>query len=923
MIDKTERIVPNTPDIDYRDLAEALPSMVALSSSDGALLYVNRRWRDYTGFSLRELDEDRSRFVHPEDLERVTQASTQARSAEEPLEVEYRVRRHDGTYRWHLWRAVPLRDAHGRVFRWLGTTTDIHEGRRAEERAAHHEGLYSTLANSLPAIVTTADADGNITYFNERWFTYTGLTPETSTLEGIRSVVHPEEREAVVQLWRNAIEHGEPYTIEYRLRRADGVYRWHYGQVVPLGDDAGKIRTWLSASIDIDDRKRAEERLHESQESFRRVVETAAEGVWVLDAETRTTYVNGRMASMLGYQPEEMVGRMLFDFADEEGGRLLRENLARRRAGLHDQYDFRFKHRDGRDVWTIVNAAPLQDAQGNFAASFAMITDVTERRREHDALERSEARYRSLAEHTPALITLSNAEGEIMFCNQRLLEYSGLTMEQVFGGAWRDLLHPNDMAVHGDEWAREIAARRALEGEVRVRRYDGTYRWHFGRLAPVFDDQGGVTMWIGAHVDIDDRKRLELTRELLSEVGEALNATLDYEETLASVVRCLVPKFADFAAVYTLAEDGTINRTASSSANAELITQYNINPAGSRGVPRVLRTGQSELYESVDDDLLAEVATSEEHLQALRATGFTSSIIVPVPSRSGLLGAISLSTTTSGRRYGRQELTLSQEIARRAGLAIENARLFQDAQVTLEELRRANAAKDEFLGLVSHELKTPITTIFGNAEVLRRRGGNLDAETLSTALDDMGREAERLHRIVDNLLVLARLERGNHIAAEPILLRRVAERLIEEHLQRFPMRRIELNATAPLTPVAGEEIYVEQVLRNLISNAEKYSPWDRRIEIAISRDGNELLCSVLDLGAGFSEDEAEKIFTPFYRSPRTSASVSGVGIGLAVCKRLIEVQNGRVWARSRPEGGADIGFALPIVPMEGDRAAFA
>jgi len=229
-------------------------------------------------------------------------------------------------------------------------------------------------------------------------------------------------------------------------------------------------------------------------------------------------------------------------------------------------------------------------------------------------------------------------------------------------------------------------------------------------------------------------------------------------------------------------------------------------------------------------------------------------------------------------------------------------------------LREANDAKDEFLGMISHELRTPITTIRGNATVLRKRFDDMPTEDRDAALRDIEQESQRLQRMIDNLLALARVETGRRIEPEPVLLHREVRRLAEEHEQQHVWRRVIVRAEPELDPVAAEPAYVEHVLRNLLGNAEKYSPPHEPVEIAVSRHTCGVAVAVLDRGAGIDDEEAERLFQPFYRSPRTASAASGAGLGLAVCKRLVEAQGGAIWARSRPGGGADVGFILPEWP---------
>jgi K+-sensing histidine kinase KdpD len=224
--------------------------------------------------------------------------------------------------------------------------------------------------------------------------------------------------------------------------------------------------------------------------------------------------------------------------------------------------------------------------------------------------------------------------------------------------------------------------------------------------------------------------------------------------------------------------------------------------------------------------------------------------------------------------------------------------------------RRARAQREAFLGILSHELRTPITTIYAGSKVLAREEP-LHSATRRELAADISAEAESLFRLVEDLLVITRVERGVlHLANEPVLLQRVLAAAIRLEAAHWPTTRIQLTGPADLPAVAGDATYVEQVIRNLLSNAAKYSPHDATVEVRLEDAGDEVIARVLDRGRGFQSEESDDLFELFYRSPATAAQASGAGIGLFVCRRLINAMGGRIWARPRPEGGAEFGFAL-------------
>ena len=226
--------------------------------------------------------------------------------------------------------------------------------------------------------------------------------------------------------------------------------------------------------------------------------------------------------------------------------------------------------------------------------------------------------------------------------------------------------------------------------------------------------------------------------------------------------------------------------------------------------------------------------------------------------------------------------------------------------------RNARDVRDAFLGILSHELRTPVTTIYGGSEMLSRRSGTVSDETRLEVLDDIRTEADRLYRLVENLLVLSRVERqGLQIETEPVLLQRLVPRVIDAESARWVGSRFVTELPAGLPPVSAEETYLEQILRNLVGNAAKYGG-DGSVVVTAKDKGATVEVTVSDSGPGFPDEERSRLFELFYRSPALARTASGAGIGLFVCRQLITAMNGRMWAANAAGGGAEFAFELPI-----------
>jgi signal transduction histidine kinase len=226
-------------------------------------------------------------------------------------------------------------------------------------------------------------------------------------------------------------------------------------------------------------------------------------------------------------------------------------------------------------------------------------------------------------------------------------------------------------------------------------------------------------------------------------------------------------------------------------------------------------------------------------------------------------------------------------------------------------LERIIHERDLLLGIISHEIRTPITTIFGNAQMLLRRLEDLDVDSRTRVISDIREEAERLNRLVENMLLLARAGAQAPVPTEPVPIDKSLGQLVLEHQNRFRERSFVISVKPRSLLANGQPDYMKQVIQNLLGNAEKYSPAAEQIDVRARRRGDEVIISILDRGPGIAPAESEIVFQPFYRSERTSTNVGGAGIGLAVCKLLVQAQSGRIWTRPRRGGGSVFEFTLP------------
>lgn len=349
------------------------------------------------------------------------------------------------------------------------------ERRRAASARRLSELRLESLMTLAPLGVYRTDAAGQCTDVNDRWCEIVGMSRESAMGEGWSRALHPDDAPALLAIWRDVVAQGKPATTSWRFRKSDGSDVWVLGNAAPeLGPD-GRRLGFIGAISDITDRRRAEEGLRESEERYRRMIETAQEGVWLIDNEGRTTFVNDAMAQMLGETPASMLGRSFLEFMREDVRASALENLGRRRSGVSEQHEFEFRHRSGRAVWVLISTAPLKGDDGRWMGAFAMMADITDRKQMEDDLRRTR---RELLEGLSPLhralevavegVAQVNLEGVIEDLDDRYAALLGAGRRELLGIGYESLVIERDRSTHGASVERALRDGRA-EAELRLR----------------------------------------------------------------------------------------------------------------------------------------------------------------------------------------------------------------------------------------------------------------------------------------------------------------------------------------------------------------------------------------------------------------------------------------------------------------------
>jgi formate hydrogenlyase transcriptional activator len=395
-----------------RTIIDTIPALAWSARPDGSAEFFNRRWLDYTGISAEEAsDWGWTVALHPEDRDRLEDYWRQLLASGEAGEIEGRLRRFDSEFRWFLFRASPLRDGSGKVVQWYGTNTDIEERKRAEDALRSSEQSLRLIVDSIPGFVCTLNAAGEVELLSRQVLEYFGKTAEELKNWSTGDAVHPDDLPHVVDAWRRSIETGQPYGLELRQRRADGVYRWFQSRALPARDTEGRITGWYMLLTDIDDRKRAEDALRSVVDSIPGFVSTA-------NAAGEIELFNRQVLEYFGKTNEELKNWATGDFLHPDDlPRMIGAWSRAMETGQPVEIEHRSRRVDGVYRWFLLRSRPQRDAEGRIIRWYSLVTDIDERKRSEAELERAFEEIKRLKDrlHDENLILREEIDQAFMF----------------------------------------------------------------------------------------------------------------------------------------------------------------------------------------------------------------------------------------------------------------------------------------------------------------------------------------------------------------------------------------------------------------------------------------------------------------------------------------------------------------------------
>jgi PAS domain S-box-containing protein len=750
---------------------------------------------------------------------------------------------------------------------------EVEHLRGSESSLREAEDRYREIAEQSSDLISRHRADGVFMYASPAANAILGYQPHELIGLAVHDLIHPEDWDAALTTFNESRDAGAPHaTVMCRLRRKHGRYIWVESTDRFVHDPVtGEVTLFHAVTRDVSKRKAVEDALRASEERYRELAEQSQDLISWHGPDATFLYASPAVRSLLGYEPEELIGHLPREFVHPHDVPIVLANLEAAANGAPAMaISCRIGHKDGRYIWFESVSRVLHDANGRVVGFQSVTRDISARKAVEDALRTSEERYRAIAEQSHDLISRHATDGTFTYASSASRALLGYEPGEMVGQPPSKFVHPDDLPLVRKAVEGAIASGQPSMVECRMRHRDGHYIWFESIDRAMYDDHGVMSGFHSVTRDITARRAAE----------DKLRASEERFRQVFELSR---------VGVAFVGEDR-----------------------------RFLRVNRAlcEMVEYSEDELLLRTFLDLTHPDDVEVSGRRMD---EVYSGQPDVGVDKRYITKSGRIiWVRVNATLmpggqyADDDARRYNLAIIEE-ITQHKEVEAE-LRRLATLKSEFLALASHELRAPLTNISGGLEVIGDDAALLPAAS-RRAIEIVSSETKRLNRLVEAILDISRLDAGQlplvlgPVAVEPLLKRLAAAAEFAE--------RIDVWVAYGLPPAWADEIYLEHIIRNVLTNAAKYTC--ERITVTATGDHHRLLITVQDRGPGIAVHEQRHVFDPFFRSSRTDRGVAGYGLGLYFSRRMIEAQGGSIGVRSPATDddsapGTAFDIALPAAP---------
>ncbi len=707
-------------------------------------------------------------------------------------------------------------------------------------------------------------------------------------------------------------------------------------------------------------RREAEETLRKTRDYLDSLFNYANAPIIVWNPRFEITRFNHDFERLTGRTMAEVMGQKLDILFPDDSRKESMKHIREATSGERwEVVEIPIIHKDGMVRILLWNSANLYDQDGKTViATIAQGQDITERKRMEEELRASESRYRSYIEVTGELGWTTNADGEVVEDILPFRRYTGQSYEEVKGWGWSKAIHPDDLENTTKIWKKAIEEKGNYEVEYRLRRHDGIYRYFLARGVPVFRENGSIREWVRTCIDITERKKVEAEIAHLASFPQ-LNPNPIVELDTAGNVQYANPsalrRFPDIMSLGSrhsfldgLADKMTHGISYTDDINigdhwyertltfAEIPDSYRVYGRDitiKKQAEEALKKSEEQFRRAIEEAPIPVIMHAEDGqvLQISRSwtelTGYTARDIPTFEAWLKRAGGRRCRSRTPARaisflrepalhriefpiRTAKGELRYWSFSASSPGSLRDGRRFVVGMAVDITERKKVEQMKDEFIGLVSHELRTPLTIINGSLRTAMSPG--LQPEEVRELLENAVSGTDQLAAILENMLELSRYQAGRlTLRLEPVSVAGTVREVVKKLKAQGVSQDFNIDILPDIHPIEADPTRLERIIYNLAENATKYAPDGTLIGIAAREEGDFIVVTVSDQGPGISPEDQLKLFEQFQQLEIGGRRKGGAGLGLVVCKRLVEAQGGWIKVESEPGQGARFSFALP------------
>lgn len=813
-------------------------------------------------------------------------------------------------------------------------TTDLEELLNAL-RDEHRQ--VAVAADHIPALLAYIGADGHYRYVNARYSDFFGIPAGEIRGRNVREFLGEQTYGAVAGYVRRALD-GERVEFEQKITYPNGQTREVMVSYVPHVDEAGTVPGFVGLVQDVSERREAEraaagaERrllriLEETRERLRLALTSAHAAAWWRGTDGSMNW-SDEMYGLLGVdrsvEPALATWRALMHPEDRTAAIAAAEQAFR--DGSEIDVAFRIIRPDGAIRWISSVGRATVDDEGRVTGLVGISQDVTEHKLAEEARRRSEARFQSLVNSASDIVLTLDANGLFAERQPTWERFTGQMWPAYSGSSPFTAAHPADRSAAEQEHAAAAAERRPFDRELRLwHEASKRHRHTYARIVALVDEHGAIAEWVGAVDDIDEERAATEANRMLAEADVLLASSLDLETTIRNICALVVQSFADWCQL-SLLDGDVLQNVATRHRDPQLTEKLEERRRTTQPTPenapvtfKVLRSGEPAYQTEISQEYLTLLASSDPAWAVYREAGAESFVTVPLIARGRVIGVLGCISGDPLRRYIERDVRVATDLARRIALAIENARLYREAQ-------DAARAKDDFLAVVSHELRTPMTAIMGWIGLLQL--GEVDESTMRLAIDSIHMSARAQSSIIEDLLEISRIVSGKlRIETDLTTVTTAVTHAIDTVRSAAEGKQISLDLVMRGTPqmVRADGRRMQQVFWNLLSNAVKFTPSGGSVRVEIDSGDAEVVVHVTDTGRGIEPAFLPHVFDRFAQSESSlTRSSTGLGLGLAIARSIIELHGGRISAQSEGLGrGATFTVAIPAagIAARGDEDA--